>query len=434
MQSERLGNRPRADTYRRLLVWTYVLALLCAVIFVAACRSSPQSDVTDTVSAVAVPTNFAAPPAAKGVSAIADEKTAESNWVPAHPCHTTYDHSFGTFQSLLPLTTYFTTSEVAARVLLVGIEEHVAAIDVDSEKYRNRTSGFGFEPVGESVHIPLVHYEFQVLEYLRGGNGSPTIWGHAILVPGEANTEAEAKVAFAPFWERRNSRGDDREAVVFLREPRWVDGPADNYHLGVIHAPHDCEPYFVESYSLRTSGGWFPSASPRIGTDLKASGDQQFLLREPGSSTGPPATSNSGTVALSELRRLGALSDEEIETELRAKSRRDYLDHLANMNLRASVSEDAVTLSWTRDSYVARGSVRYRILRRAQDEQGFVLVADIPPRDHPGDFDSRDVQYEYADTAGLHPGTTYHYVVRAAADRLDIDEVDATVEVVTAVH
>ena len=88
------------------------------------------------------------------------------------------------------------------------------------------------------------------------------------------------------------------------------------------------------------------------------------------------------------------------------------------MRLMASVSENAVTLRWIKDSYVARGSVRYRILRRAQDEQEFLVVADILPRGNPADFDLGDVHYEY--------------VVRAAIDRFNIDMVDATVEVVTA--
>ena len=150
-----------------------------------------------------------------------------------------------------------------------------------------------------------------------------------------------------------------------------------------------------------------------------------------GGARGDGGASGLETVGLLDFRRLGAMSDEEIEAKLVEKGNRIYLDRLADMDLTASVSEDSVTLRWTKDSYVGQGVVRYRILRRAQGEQEFVHVADIPPRGDPDDIDTGDVQYEYVDSADLVPGTSYLYVVRAAVDRLDIDNVDSSVEVVT---
>ena len=379
----------------------------------------------------------------------AQEPGQKSEWTPAfRPSPGHLYHPSGT-----PLEIQFMTSDVVARVSLDGIEERVTEADAQTYSEWRLASIY---PEGDRVYVPVLYYRFEVLEYLRGGSGSDTIWGYVVLANADSESEKEATAAFPHHRERRDKRWDDREAVVFLhspweRGPRWIDAPEDHYQLGWTDVEWSILPgqdwTLYESYSLQNNGGWFPLASGDSGT-LSHSGsaaaqseERQFILRErsgrevstTSSATNGGAAAQVETVELSELRRLGALSDEELEAELVEKGNREYLDHLADMNLRASVSRDAVTLRWTRDSYVGQGVVGYRVLRRAQGEQEFVHVADIPPppRGDPADADLGDVQYEYVDGDGLKPGTTYHYVVRAAVDMLNIDMVDATVEVVT---
>ena len=375
---------------------------------------------------------------------------------------------------IAPLEMQFLDSDVVARVRLDGIEERVSKVDV---RTYSESWFASIDPEGDTIYVPVLYYRFEVLEYLRGGSGSDTIWGYAMLSGAESESEEEAEAALPHHRERRDKRWDDREAVVFLygtreHDPRWVYAPEDHYLLGwtEVKVNMDVKPTNVpfhqeggfpglqgfqwglyESYSLKGTGGWFPSASQSGGRLSSASssggassqnGEQRFIMREKSSggdsvassaSAGASATSGAPgmeTVGLSEFRRLGAMSDEEIKAELAEKGRRIYLDRLADMDLTASVSEDAVTLRWTKDSYIAHGVVRYRILRRAQGEDSFVHLADMPPRGDPTDIDD-DVQYEYVDNDDLAPGTSYLYVVRAAVDKNNIDNVDSSVEVVT---
>lgn len=357
-----------------------------------------------------------------------------------------------------PLEMQFLHSEVVARVRLDGIEERVFTVDARRYSKWPHTS---IDPEGDSVYMPVLYYRFEVLEYLRGGGGGDTIWGYAIMGNAESESEEKAAAAFPSHQERRDNRWDDREAIVFLdgswdHDPIGVYAPEDHYLLGwtEVEVPFfsDREWWLYESYSLQGMGGWFPSASKSSewfssasssGGTSGQSGEQQFILREGsnsgaslGSSSsvgalGASGTSNIETVDLSEFRRLAAMSDEEIEAELVEKGNRLFLDRLADMNLTTSVSGEAVTLRWTKDNYIRDGSVRYQILRRAQGEEEFVHLADIPPRGDPDVIKFTDVQYEYVDSAGLAPGTSYLYVVRAAIDKLNIDMVDARVEIVT---
>ena len=297
--------------------------------------------------------------------------------------------------------------------------------------------------------MPILHYRFEVTEYLRGGSDSDTVWGYSILRGADSESKEDAGAAFSYYREHRDERWDEREAVVFLygprvHEPDWIYAPDDHYQLGWI----DVEPGFYETYSLQGNGGWFPAATNgRAWTSsaLQSVGfsgqnrEQLFLLREGsdgvdsevrGTSKGAGASNIDTAVGLSELRRLAALSNEELEAELLEKGNRQYLNRLADMRLTATVSEESVTLRWIKDMYIASGVVRYRILRREQGEEVFVHLADIAPIDDPPGF-VRPVQHEYVDDEGLAPGTTYLYVVRASVDMFDIDMMDATVEVVT---
>ena len=359
-----------------------------------------------------------------------------------------------------PLEMQFKGSDVVARVRLDGIEERVSKVDA---RTYSKSWLASIDPEGETIYMPVLYYRFEVLEYFRGGTGSEMIWGYAMLSGAESESEEEAAAAFPSHSERRDNRWDDHEAVVFLygsreHDPSWVYAPEDHYQLGWTEVAWRDSPFFqewglYESYTLQGMGGWFPSESRSSGSLSSASssggasawsGEQQFILSERSgdgvsAASGASVASASGasdveTVELSELRRLGAMSDEEIEAELVEKEDRIYLDRLADMDLTASASENTVTLRWQKDNYIRDGAVRYRILRRAQDEQEFVHVADIPHRGDPVPSDIvnfSDVQYEYVDSDGLTPGTSYLYVVRAAVDRLNIDNVDASVEVVT---
>lgn len=364
-------------------------------------------------------------------------------------------------QWIPPLEMQFLHSDVVARVRLDGIEERVFTVDARRySKWQHSFIDINLDLEGDRVYMPALYYRFEVLEYLRDGSGSDTIWGYAILGNAESESKEKAAAAFPSHRERRDNRWDDREAIVFLHgsredDPIRVRASKDHYLLGWTEANvslfSDREWGLYESYSLQGMGGWFPSASrssespsstSSTGGASGQSGEQRFILRETsgdGVSVASSASAWSGapnleTVGLSELRRLGAMSDEEVEAELVEKQDKIYLDRLADMDLMAFASEDAVTLRWTKDNYIRDGAVRYRILRQAQGEEEFAHVADIPPRGDPVPADIvnfSDVQYEYVDSVGLVPGKSYLYVVRAAVDRLNIDNVDARVEVVT---
>ena len=371
----------------------------------------------------------------------------QSEWTPSSPNNSPAHHHSPFRGWLKPLELHFMDSDVVARVRLAGVEEHIST--VNAESYVEWRLASIEQPLGNTVYVPVLHYRFEVLEYLRGGSGSDTVWGYAILRGADSESKEDAGAAFSYYREHRDERWDEKEAVVFLygprvHEPDWIYAPDDHYQLGWI----DVEPGFYETYSLQGNGGWFPAASNGsawASSVLQSGGfsgqnrEHSFLLREgsggvdsevQGKTEGAGASKVDTAVGLSELRRLAALSNEELEAELLEEGRRTFLSRLGDMKLTASASDNSITLRWIKDSYVAPGVVTYQILRRAQGEDIFVHLADIAPIGDPS-RDLGNLPYEYVDNNGLEPDTTYLYVVRAAVEKLNIDKVDATVEVVT---
>ena len=175
---------------------------------------------------------------------------------------------------------------------------------------------------GTSVYQGLVHFKFEVLEYLKGAGGNEVVAYSTVARRSEVIQEImdknargevipwrlledpnpystmEDALAAAHKWEKeRNTQWDDREAIVFLREepvPGSSDG-SKRYLIGSISE------HAVDSRNR----AWLP-AQASAGASA-SSGEARYLLEPPGraSAGGAGAASSSGqpsTISAAELK------------------------------------------------------------------------------------------------------------------------------------
>ena len=198
--------------------------------------------------------------------------------------------------------------EVVARVRLRSVTTTVELI------MRN--------PLGDTAYAGALEFRFEVLEYLAGSGESEIVGvGYESKL---FNTQAEARATLPGLLASRDTRWDDREAIVFFeRAPDVLPSSAQEgrYLLGGLgfggysHSP--------DSFTIASpyNKGWLPSASSggssgAVGTSTSTV-DQLFLMDDPtkasyqGASGATGATGQVPTITLSELRtRIGAVDTE----------------------------------------------------------------------------------------------------------------------------
>ena len=206
-------------------------------------------------------------------------------------------------------------SDVVARVKLVSVAQvGEEAADWPSE--------------GETSYISALEFRFKVLEYLKGSGGSELVAVAVDLIDSYA-TKEEAVASAEDFLGARDTRWDDREAIVFLEddEPHLPSSKqTDRYLLGFVRNNYGQDHYTIAS---RHSKEWLPAAAATAGgssgddTTSGAGDGQQFCLSGPCDEGGLASslvralagslTPETPTITLAELKTRIAELDAEIE-------------------------------------------------------------------------------------------------------------------------
>ena len=280
---------------------------------------------------------------------------------------------------------------LVARVRLIEVEELI--LEVKRELYWQPT-----DLTDDTIYVAYLRYNFEVLEYLRGGEGESKVWAMASLEHGAQSSEAEARSVFAYYAQRRDTSWDDSEAIVVLGEGNAAY-PDNHYRIRGINAA------LIEAYSLAEAGGWYPLAS---GGAAGSGGEKRFLVKDPEDYGGVSAASELpwATMSLSDIRYLASLSDEELDKRAEARAKGNVSERIVAQELTATGKEKSVVLRWEgADSRMHADA--YTILRRDEGVSDFVEIGQIPT------VEGGDGVYEYEDTSTVEAGFEYTYMVRA---------------------
>lgn len=190
-------------------------------------------------------------------------------------------------------------------------------------------------PDSDQWYNAAIKYTFEALEYLRGSGGTELI---AVAPEGYNKSRSEQDVlAIGPYLvAERDTRWDDREAIVFLRDYETLT--SHQYKIVTMIAPGA---YTIDSPYNKT---WLPAAAAdETGASGQTTGETQFLLDVPG----PSGASSGGVPAatLSDLRSQVADANEILRVGEAMYGLNAYRQCLANKY---------------RDERIVRAGVEYR--------------------------------------------------------------------------
>ena len=158
-------------------------------------------------------------------------------------------------------------------------------------------------------YVSTVELRFDAHEYLKGSGGLTLTVALPVSFREYYPSELEAVAAAAAWLPERDTRWDDREAIVFLQEP--IGSLAESHpgiHMFSIYdlfygEAHDygrayaIDEYYVDTYSIRSEKNklWLPATSaPASGASgASGAGEASYYLEEPPSS-GTSASGASG--------------------------------------------------------------------------------------------------------------------------------------------
>ena len=344
---------------------------------------------------------------------------APGNALDGKAIHTTpapqYDHHspYIPIPYSLLLTTYVV--DVVAHVKLKSVQGEVQQTD------------------GSNSYWPVVRYEFDALEYLKGSGGN-TLWGQ-VFVEHPAQSEEAARELAARYVQRIDPLHTG-EAIVFMEDEESFlyttrAHRKDHYYLGRFYRDwfSDIEATNLrEDYSLAGLRRWLPlAASDGVSG---ASEEPQFMLRHPNGNylgyypedvpyvprevLNAAEVSGSSVIGLSELRHIAENASSAME-----QGSREYFARRVGMaarNLTAEVVGDAVVLRWDAGTSPAAvdGVKGYRVFRQASVEgrPGFSGLQSLESGlVKLGDAAAASSRMSYVDRAGVLPGATYIYRV-----------------------
>lgn len=309
-------------------------------------------------------------------------------------------------QGRLPLSHLVARSGAIARVRLLNVGENVR------------------RPGSTEAYAVKMKFEFEVIEWLRGGNDARFITGGVGMKYAEGRSLEEARWKAKYYFDERDSRFDNREAVVFFQRSATV-GP-NHYSIGWIED--------ADGHSPETWQRWLPSAT--AGVVSGASGEQKFLIGVMGSksSSSVSGASDGRGISLNELRGLAGLSEGELEKRNRSvmgyavvnesTSEKMDIDHFAAIsNTRGE--DNWIVLIWNNLGTAESGVEGYRILRRKQSDANFIELADIP---------ANTLTDPYEDRRDIQPETKYIYRLRAYGANGDIADARIAITTVAALE
>lgn len=362
-----------------------------------------------------------------------------------HP-HMLENYSVGHPERIIPIDiqTLIQISDTIARVRLMEVEPYIA---VTTPEHLN----------GDKLYSPYMGFKFEVLEYLMGGNGHSSIWGMVKLDEADRDSEEEALEMYAFYLSHRDTSWDEREAVVFLSDslPDWPSTHApDRYALGYFESNP-----LVERHSIAANRGWLPLALEGETTAVfgsggsgASSGSKAFLMDHPdgcveyrpgcgtrgasyaaesSASASDSGSASASTVGLEELKRRisGQIADPGLADRLRfEKAKNNMSEWMTVRNLTATATQNSVMLRWDEPGQAVEFVSAFQILRRAQTETEFVIVAEVPSVNKNRECFVCPTTYE--DVSDLEAGTEYVYLVRALTDNPN-NGTDAQTSVIT---
>lgn len=294
------------------------------------------------------------------------------------------------------------TPPLEEMILDAGAVARVRFVEAEARTWeRERTS---------DPYVAYMALKFEVLEYLKGGAGLDTIWGGLGLEGVEGATEQEALDKARRYLTERDTRWDDREAIIiFQQSPGNRD---DLYSLGWVGGRSAENPW----------RRWLPAAAINSGAS-GTSGEPEFLWDDTRRSSGASGTSE-GTVTLTELKGLTGLSDIALEKRIAGTYGfpvimvEDIPAETGIYLLSARSYPNRINLEWSALGSDATGITGYRILRRKQSDAEFVQLADIL---------ADDVHPKYEDTRDIEPETKYIYRIRAYAAAGDVGDAEVSI-------
>ncbi len=210
------------------------------------------------------------------------------------------------------------------------LEERIAEADVVARVRLLSVSPVSEQLAGHTGYYAALEHRFTVLEYLKGSGG-----GELVAVgydPGITyNSSQHASARGNDLRDRRDTRWDDREALVFLTDahPELPSSQqANRYWLGTVSFNTGEDYYTIAS---RHSKRWLPAAS--AGGASGSAGAQRFLLEVPtpalSSETGAGGASGqaapAATITLADMKAKVAAIESEVASGGGSEAYRDCL-------------------------------------------------------------------------------------------------------------
>ena len=402
---------------KAIMATTLLAALLCVLAGCALAgppNREPPSAHTDADAASA---GAAASPVPEDISASSDDTTLDMSepWEPlvslVHAEKPPDDRSPEEMTLL---------SGAIARVRLLDVEEMALHPGLD----------------GNAYSIKMV-FKFKMLEWLKGGNGEEIVRGEVGLDHADGDTLEEARWKAAYYFDNRDAQFDDKEAILMFQDVPL--GEDNTYSIGclclgnvrspwALWLPETC-PRCPATLLGSPWARWLPLASS---SEVSGSNDgQKFLWRTSFnlySGSDAARQSDENTISLNTLRRLAALSDDELKERIRSVMGADALNHSppAEMDISALIAfsnthggDNWVALVWESLGTPDSGVEGYRVLRRKQSDANFIELTDMRV----------DGDMFYEDTRDIQPETEYIYILRAYGK--DGDIADARVAITT---
>ena len=187
-------------------------------------------------------------------------------------------------------------SDVVARVRLRSVSQVVELHDYS---------------VGETAYTRALEFNFDVLEYLKGGGGEQlVVVAYDLDTP--FNTRAGAALLGENFLGERDTQWDDREAIVFLNDNHPAlpsSSEPDRYWFGHLRFSGK-DRYTIASEQLKL---WLPAARSGGATGAVGTSTQRFLTDVPSASGGVAGAS--GASGVSPSITLSELSAKMVEVE-----------------------------------------------------------------------------------------------------------------------
>ena len=207
-----------------------------------------------------------------GCSVPSESPTVESPATERSGSHSSWHGPI--YDGKMPLDVTIVYSDVVARVRFISVKQVVEPHDISLATAAAR----------RIVYVHALEYKFQVLEYLKGG-GPTEIKVLATDGTAEYLTVAEAEAAGSDILALRDTRWDDREAIVMVAKSRALPKTltdADRYGIGYGKLSRGGETYTVSS---KWGPNWLPGAAAPAtdsdGVSRAVEGEQSFLVEAP---------------------------------------------------------------------------------------------------------------------------------------------------------